>query len=67
MSDPFTDEPNIVNFGNLSPIPSGWCVMWHPNLDHYVGHGPNEWESLMCWDRYRVRIWVIEAAAEVES
>ena len=66
---PVVSEPEEIpyNFGCLPPMPDGWYVAWHPNLEMYMGHGPNEWESLVCWNPHWVRQWCIDAAAKEAS
>lgn len=58
-------EPVAVNFGCLPPLPEGYSVKWHPALEMYMGHGPDEWETAICWNRFWVRRWVLEKAREV--
>lgn len=61
-----SDEEIVVKFGALPPLPDGWYVAWHPNLEMYMGHGPNDWESLISWNRFWVRSWTMQAAMEGE-
>jgi len=63
---PDYDDVHVVNFGALPPIPEGWCVAWHECIEMYMGHGPNDWESPICWNRFWVRQWVIDKATEGE-
>jgi len=59
------DAP-IVNFGNLPPLPDGYCVRWHDNLEHYIGWGPG-YESPITWDRFQARRWCVLHGGEVED
>lgn len=47
-----------VNFGAL-PMPPGYSVWWHEEVEQYVGHGPDETESDVCGDRFACRRWCI--------
>ena len=60
----WNNDPVTVNFGCLKPLPEGYSVKWHPALEHYMGHGPGEWETPICWNRFLVRDWVMQKAAE---
>ena len=61
------NEPVAVNFGCLPPLPAGWVVKWHPSLEHYVGHGPDEYETVIHWNRFAVRQWLLDAEKEVQG
>ena len=58
-------DPVAVNFGCLPPLPPGYSVQWHPNLEYYIGHGPDVWETPICWTRYWVRRWCIQKWKEM--
>ena len=51
-----------VNFGALPQLPDRWFVAYHPRLEMYMAHGPNEWESMVTCDRFQARRWCIDAA-----
>jgi len=57
------DGSVIVNFGCLPPLPEGYVVKWHDHLGMYLGHGPDDWESAICWNRFWVRRWCLQHAA----
>lgn len=56
------DDSRPVCFGALKPLPDGYSVWWHPNLEKYMGHGPGDWESPVCWNRFWVRRWCFQRA-----
>lgn len=43
-----------VNFGALPPLPVGYRVLGKEG-ELYFAEGPNGWQSLESWDRFRVR------------
>lgn len=51
-------SPVVINFGCLPPLPEGWTVQYHPCLEHYIGHGPNGYETVIHVDRFAVRKWL---------
>ena len=55
-------EAYPVNFGALKPLPLGFWVGYHPNLEHYIAHGPDEWESVITCDRFQARWWCFDKA-----
>ena len=59
-------DPVAVNFGCLPALPPGYSVFWHPRLEMFMGHGPDEWESPICWNRFWVRSWCVQRAREAE-
>ena len=56
-------ENVVVNFGALPPLPDGYCVVWHQNLEHYIAWGP-DWESPITCDRFQARRWCFGWAAD---
>lgn len=57
MADyPYVDRAvTRVNFGALPSLPDGYSVAWHDRIEHYIGHGPGEWESAIYADRFDAR------------
>ncbi len=62
-----SNDPAEVNFGCLPPLPPGYSVCWHEHLEHYMGHGPGDWESPICWNRFWVRGWCIQHFEELAN
>ena len=59
----FTPGPGDceVNFGALPPMPNGYAVWWHENLEHYIAWGPG-YESPITVDRFQARRWCFAEA-----
>ena len=56
-----------INFGCLPPLPDGYWVGYHQSIEHYMAHGPDEWESLITCDRFHARDWCFAMAAAGEE
>ena len=53
----WSDECARINFGCL-PMPDGFEVWWHGEVEHYMGHGPNV-ESPVFASRFDARRWCL--------
>ena len=49
----------VIRFGNIPDMPTGYSVVWHEEHEHYQAHGPNEWESVITVNRFHARWWAI--------
>ena len=56
------DQGDVVyNFGAL-PMPEGYAVVWHDVVEHYIAHGPDEWESVVTCNPHQARRWCLRRA-----
>jgi hypothetical protein len=58
------DDGDVVyRFGALS-MPDGYAVVWHDCVEHYIAHGPHEWESVVTCNPHQARRWCLRHAQQ---
>jgi len=67
MTDEMKEDDVKINFPkHYKPLPEGYSVWWIDCIEHYVGMGPNEYETVCHHDRNVIRRTCFAHAAYLE-